>query len=103
MSRRLRAWRWAWIVHVENVRSSRSWSLVATLLACLEPAVDRRVLAVDDLALGEEIAGKRRPRRPFDHLLEPAARDHFGVDVDAVFDQDAEDPLVIAVARQAAG
>ena len=67
----------------------------------LEPAVDRRVLAVDDLPLGEEIAGKRRPRRPFDHLLETAARNHFGVNVDAVFDQDAEDAFVVAVARQA--
>ena len=35
MSRRFRACRCAWMVHVEKVRSSRSWSLVATLLACL--------------------------------------------------------------------
>src|SRR5262249_45407436 len=41
------------------------------------------------------------PRRPFDHLLEAAARDHFGVNVDAVLDEDTEDALVLAVARQA--
>src|SRR4029077_14409352 len=70
------------------------------VVGLLEPTGDRRVFAVNDLPRGEEIAGERRPRRPFDHLLEAAARDHFGVNVDAVFDQDAEDALVIAVARQ---
>ena len=45
MSRRLRAWRCAWMVHVENVRSSRSWSLVATLLAFLnQPSIDGSLL-----------------------------------------------------------
>ena len=35
MSSRLRACRCAWMVQVENVSSSRSWSFVAMLLAFL--------------------------------------------------------------------
>ncbi len=67
----------------------------------LEPAGNRRILTVNDLPLSEEIAGKGGPRRPFDHLLETAAWNHFGVNVDAVFDQDAEYAFVVAIARQA--
>src|SRR5258708_15724617 len=66
----------------------------------LEPAFNRRILAVNHLALGEEITGKRCPRRPFDHLLEAAAWNHFGVNIDAVFDQDAEYTFVLAIAEQ---
>ncbi len=41
MSSRLRAWRSAWMVQVENVSSSRSWSFVAMLLAFLnQVAID---------------------------------------------------------------
>src|SRR5262245_11063703 len=67
----------------------------------LEPAFDGWVLAVDDPSFGEEIAREGGPRRSFDHLLEAAARNHLGVNVDAIFDQDAEDAFVIAIARQA--
>src|SRR5688572_1375438 len=67
----------------------------------LEPALDGRVVAVDDLALGEEIARKGGPRRSFDHFFEPSARNHLGVYVDAVLDQNAENPLVVAVTRNA--
>ena len=66
----------------------------------LEPALDRGILAVDDLTMSEEIAGKGGPRRPFDHFLEAGARNHLGVNVDAIFDQDAEYAFVLAIARQ---
>ena len=68
----------------------------------LEPAFDRRILAVNNFPHSEEVAGKCRPRRSFDHLLEAAAGNHFGVNIDLVFDQDAEDAFIIAVAWQAA-
>jgi hypothetical protein len=71
------------------------------LLAFFEPAFNRRILAVHNLPHSKEIAGKRRSRRSFDHLLEAAARNDFGVNVDPVFNQDAEDAFVIAIARQA--
>ena len=67
-------------------------------LRLLEPAYDRRVLAVNDPALREEVARKCGARRAFDHFLESAARDHLGVNIDAVFHQDAKDAFVIAIA-----
>jgi hypothetical protein len=67
----------------------------------LEPASNGRIVAVDDLALREEIAGERSPRRSFDHLLEASAGNYLGVDVDAVLNQNAEYPLVITVAQDA--
>src|SRR5262249_37437268 len=66
----------------------------------LEPAFNRRVLAINDPALREEVAGKRGARRAFDHLLEPAARDHLGVNVNGVFDQSAKDTFLIAIAQE---
>jgi len=55
-----------------------------------------------DAAFGEEVAGERRARSPFDHLFEATARNHFGMNVDAVLDRDTKNPFVVAVAAQAA-
>jgi hypothetical protein len=70
-------------------------------IGLLEPAVDGRILAGDDAPLGEEAVRESGPRCSFDHLLEAAPRNHLGVNVDAVLDEDAKDAFVRAVARDA--
>jgi hypothetical protein len=45
MSSLFRAWRSAWMVHVEKVSNSRSWSFVAILLAFLNQlSIDESLL-----------------------------------------------------------
>ena len=68
-----------------------------------EPPIDRLVLAGNDSPLGEEVARECSPRRSLDHLLETAARNHLGVNVDAVLDQGAKDAFVGPIAGQPPG
>src|SRR4051812_8588604 len=68
----------------------------------LEPLFNRRILAVDKLAMREKMTGERGPGGPLNHLLEATPRDDFGVNVDPILDQNARDPFVISVTSQSA-
>jgi hypothetical protein len=52
---------------------------------------------------GKETIAKGGSSRPFDHSLEPAARDEFAVEVDTFLHERAEDPRILPVGPQSLG
>ena len=62
----------------------------------VKPFANRRIVALNKFTFGEEVAGERGSRRTFDHVLETRPGNDFVMDIDAVFDEAANDPCFVA-------